>query len=179
MSGPATLLTLSQSSIVIGSSWSIEMRRVRPACPDWSSAYSSKPMWFRVGSSSSRIDGMGQVGMSAVADYLTAPGRKARYAPAWRQTSASIVSIHAFSARLVLYRLDWHRDHEVSGSTRGSPCAHSAQLKFGPFTLDDAKAAGVTPSSLRGNRGLGWAGDSIAGAKRPRTRGTISRLCSA
>jgi very-short-patch-repair endonuclease len=25
-----------------------------------------------------------------------------------------------------------------------------AQLKFGPFTLDDAKAAGVTPSSLRG-----------------------------
>src|SRR6266508_1782185 len=75
MSGPATLLTLSHSSIVIGSAWSIEMRRVRPDCPYWSSAYSSKPMWFRVGSSSSRIDGMGQVGMfrSRGLPYRTGP----------------------------------------------------------------------------------------------------------
>src|SRR5690242_9916473 len=59
--------------MVIGSLRSMEMRSVRPEWPDWSSAYSSYPMWLSVGSRSSLIDGMGQVGMSGLLDLPYQP----------------------------------------------------------------------------------------------------------
>jgi hypothetical protein len=82
--------------------------------------------------------------------YVTAPGPKVLLAPGWRLT------LHR-TPRYALLPTNWSFTGWIGTATTRfqALCVAPrpripAQLKFGPFTLEDAKAAGVSPSSLRG-----------------------------